>query len=67
MQEEAPAKLADDLLEGADAAAEYTGFKVRSIYHMVRAKQIPHFYKGAKLCFRKSELDRRFSGEPVAA
>ncbi len=60
-------KLADDLLEGAQAAADYTGFNTRAIYHMVRNKQIPHTYAGAKLLFRKSELDRRFSGEAVAA
>ena len=57
--------LADDLLEGAQAAADYLGKPVRMVYHMVREKQIPHFHIGAKLHFRKSELDRRFSGEAV--
>jgi excisionase family DNA binding protein len=61
------AKLADDLLEGADAAAEWTGLKRRSIYHMVRNKRIPHARNGTKLLFRKSELNRHFSSESVAA
>lgn len=57
-------RLADDILEGAPAAAKWTGFKLRSVYHMVRANQIPYFKLGSKLLFRKSELSRRFSAEP---
>jgi excisionase family DNA binding protein len=61
VSDERASKLADDLLEGAQAAADYIGKPVRSVYHMVREKQIPHFHIGAKLHFRKSELDRHFS------
>lgn len=60
-------RLADDLLEGADAAADWTGLKRRAIYHMVRTNRIPHTRNGAKLIFRKSELRRRFSGEAATA
>lgn len=60
-------KIADDILEGAEAAADFTGFKTRRIYHLVRTGQIPFSNAGSKLIFRKSELQRRFSGESAAA
>lgn len=56
-------KLADDILDGAVAAAEWTGFELTAIYHMVRTGQIPFSRRGTKLVFRKSELERRFSGQ----
>ena len=59
-------RLADDLLEGAQAAADFIGKPVRSVYHMVREKQIPHFHIGAKLHFRKSELLAWFSSHQAS-
>lgn len=59
-------KLADDLLEGAQAAADYIGKPVRAVYHMVREHQIPHFHVGTKLHFRKSEINRHFSAAQIA-
>lgn len=55
--------LADDLLAGASAAAEYVGVKPRIIYSLVEAKRLPTVRMGKRLYFRKSELDRAFSSQ----
>jgi excisionase family DNA binding protein len=60
-------KLADDLLRGAKAAAEYTGQSERAIYHMVETCRMPFRRVGRDLYFRKSELDRFFSSDQAAA
>jgi hypothetical protein len=59
-------RLADDILDGAEAAAAWTGYKVRAIYHMTRTGQIPHTRRGAKLVFRKSVLKQHFGGAAPA-
>jgi hypothetical protein len=51
--------LADDLLEGADAIAEFIcgdRKKRRKIYHLIETKQIPAFHLGGKVCARKSAI-----------
>ena len=53
--------LADDLLDGAVAAADYTGLEPRQIYHLADRNLIPVIRIGKKLFFRKTELDRHFS------
>lgn len=62
MQDE-PLSLADDLLQGAEAAGKYLGLERRTIYRMVEAGEIPHVRKGKKIFFRKSALDKAFSAE----
>ena len=52
-----------DLLNGARAAAEYTGLPVRTIFHLVEKGNLPVIRRGKKLFFRKSELERAFSSE----
>ena len=53
--------LADDLLPGANAAAAFIGVTPRAVYHLVEAGNIPVIRIGAKLYFRRSELNRAFS------
>lgn len=55
--------LSDDLLDGAAAAATYTGLKPRTIYRLVETGDIPAIKKGAKLFFRKSALDAAFASD----
>lgn len=55
--------LANDLLSGAKAAAEYIGESPRAVYHMAEQGMLPCIRKGRKLYFRKSELDAAFRSE----
>jgi len=55
--------LANDLLSGAKAAADYMGVNARVVYHLVETGNLPVIKKGGKLYFRKSELERAFSSE----
>ena len=55
-------RLSDDLLSGADAAAEFTGLSRRIIYHLVETGALPVIRIGRKLYFRRSELERAFRG-----
>lgn len=51
--------LADDLLEGAEAIAEFfygDNKKRRKIYHVAEGGNLPTFRMGAILCARKSTL-----------
>lgn len=48
--------LAADILEGAAAIAEWTGFKRRAVYHAVSNGHMPHFRMGETVCARKSTL-----------
>lgn len=60
---EAPAKLADDLLTGATAIAEYLGWPERRVRHADRMKYLPIGRCGQILIARKSELDRALTGD----
>lgn len=53
-------RLSEDLLAGAQAAADFIGVGPRAIYHMAEAGQLPVIRKGRRLYFRKSELERAF-------
>lgn len=54
--------LADDLIKGAKAAADYTGLTQRQIYHLVEIDALPVIRLRARvLFFRKSDLDAAFS------
>ena len=51
--------LADDLLGGAEAIAEFIyghGPHRRKIYHLVQTKRLPVFHLGSTLCARRSTL-----------
>ncbi len=53
--------LANDLLSGTKAAAQYLGLPERAVWHMVYSGSLPVIRKRRRLFFRKSELDRAFS------
>ena len=51
--------LADDLLRGAEAIAEFLyghGRHRRKIYHLVQTKRLPVFHLGSTLCARRSTM-----------
>ena len=51
--------LANDLLDGVDAIAAFTGFTPRQVYHMAEERLLPLFKVGRrKWCGRKSTLRR---------
>lgn len=53
--------LSEDLLNGARAAAEFSGLSTRTIYHMVEAGTLPAVRVGKRrLYFRKSDLEATF-------
>ena len=56
-----PTSLADDLLTGAAAIAEYLGWNQRRIYHAASQGYLPIGRAGQLLIARKSELDRALS------
>jgi excisionase family DNA binding protein len=56
--------FSEDLLNGADEAAKFTGLSRRTIYHLVEQNQIPFSRMGARLYFRKSALNISFGGLP---
>lgn len=55
-------KLAEDMLKGLKAIAEFTGFTERELREFARAKTLPMFKIGKHHCARRSELDRAMSG-----
>ena len=51
--------LADDLLRGVKAIAEYSGLTEREIYHLAPKRKIPVFKMGDRIwCSRKSSWHR---------
>jgi hypothetical protein len=56
-------KLAEDLLTTAQEIADYLGWPVHRIYYAVRRGLLPIGKVGELLIARKSELDRKLSGE----
>ncbi|PWL19272.1 DNA-binding protein [Falsochrobactrum shanghaiense] len=48
--------LASDLLVGADAIADFTGMKARTIYHLAAKRAFPTFKMGDLVCARKSKI-----------
>jgi hypothetical protein len=68
---EAQDHLADDLLSGVPAIAEFTGRPSRRVYYLAEKKLIPLFKVGDRWCGRKStlrpHLDCRESYAPAAA
>jgi hypothetical protein len=60
--------LSNDLIKGAEAAAEYLGptFNRNNVYYMARVGTLPCIRRGSLLFFRKSDLDRAFTIEVAA-
>ena len=48
-----------------DEAVVFTGFSRGHLYRLTSEKMIPHYKKGRKLFFRKSELEAWLLGEKV--
>jgi excisionase family DNA binding protein len=57
----------EDLLPGAKAAAEFLGLSPSVIYRLADEGRLPTVRLGARMYFRKSELERVFSSEPQSA
>lgn len=55
--------LASDLLAGARAIANETGFSVRKVYDLAEAGYLPVFKLGGKIHARRSELRKKLSSE----
>jgi len=53
--------LSQDLVFGAKAIADLTGFSPRRVYRMAELKQLPVFKKGGQLIARKSEIEAALS------
>ncbi|KGB81933.1 hypothetical protein JT55_10265 [Rhodovulum sp. NI22] len=54
-----PCPLHDDLLEGAEAIADFmfgTTAKRRKVYHLASTSRLPVFRLGSVLCARKSKI-----------
>jgi hypothetical protein len=61
-----PGALADDILEGADAIAEFLfGSKGtrRKVYYLAESSKLPIFRLGSVLCARKSVLLKFITGQ----
>jgi len=61
-----PGELADDILEGADAIAEFLfGSREhrRKVYYLAECSKLPIFRLGSVLCARKSVLLGFISGQ----
>ena len=54
--------LADDMLKGLRAIAEYTGFTERELREFARTGALPMFKIGKHHCALRSELGRTMSG-----
>jgi hypothetical protein len=56
--------LKDDLLNGADEIAAFTGFPVRRVYYLAERRALPIFWIGTRLAARKTELCEALSAKP---
>lgn len=59
--------LAADVLRGADAIAEWMGFKRRTIYHLAATGALPTFRMGDIVCARKSTLAAWIAGQEATS
>jgi hypothetical protein len=51
-------RLCDDLLDGAEEIAQFTGWPIRRVYYLLGRKLIPAFKVGERWTARKSRLKR---------
>jgi hypothetical protein len=56
-----PTKLADDLLTGAPAIADFIGWPTRKVYHAIACGYLPVGRVGPILIARKSQLEAALS------
>jgi hypothetical protein len=59
--------LADDLLDGVPAIANFTGWPPRRVYYLAEKGLIPLFKVGDRWCGRKSTLRRHFDSPEAAS
>jgi excisionase family DNA binding protein len=52
--------LSEDLLDGADEIAEFTGWSRRRVFYLLEKGLIPAFKVGKRWTARKSRLKRHF-------
>ena len=50
--------IAEDLLDGAEEIAQFTGWELRRVYYLLEKKLIPAFKVGNRWTARKSRLKR---------
>lgn len=48
-----------------DDVAMLTGYSVKHIYRLTSGREIPHFKRGGKLYFKKSEVEAWLTERPV--
>ncbi|KAB2761989.1 helix-turn-helix transcriptional regulator [Brucella anthropi] len=48
--------LSNDMLVGAKAIADFTGFGTRTVYHLAATGSLPTFKVGDLVCARKTKL-----------
>jgi hypothetical protein len=53
-----PPALKDDILEGAQAISDFTGIKLRRIYHYICTGELPVDRLGRSIVARKSVLSQ---------
>lgn len=58
LSEQRTAKKSGCNLLSPEEVAEYTGYTKRYVYKLAQEKQIPHYKRGARLFFRKDEIDQ---------
>jgi hypothetical protein len=66
--QQTPNDLSDDILEGADAIAEFLfGSKEsrRKVYYLAECSKLPIFRLGSVLCARKSVLLKFITGQEI--
>src|SRR5687768_14868907 len=56
-------RLADDLLDGADAAAKFIGISRRQVYRLTADGELPVIRMCQRRLYRKSDLYATFGGE----
>jgi len=56
----------DDLLKGAQRAADFLGLPKSTIYNMVKGGDLPVIRMNSRMYFRKSELDAAFKSRTNA-
>jgi predicted DNA-binding transcriptional regulator AlpA len=57
-------RLADDLLIGLRAIADYLGMTVSAVDHMIRDENLPTFLRGRRRFARRSELEAHLRSAP---
>lgn len=59
--------IKDELLVGAKAIADFTGFGARTVYHLAATRTLPTFKIGDLVCARKSKILAFIEAQEAAA